>query len=71
MTTLYLPFEDEKLPDKTDFPRGIEVEPSNKIINFNIKKFLNMILHRYLTAAGKSYLHEKIPWIPNKYSLFI
>ena len=28
----------EKLPDKTDFPRGIEVEPSNKIININIKK---------------------------------
>ena len=34
----YLPFIEEKLPDMTDFPRSIEVKPSNKIINHKIKK---------------------------------
>ena len=39
-TTLYLPFEDEKLPDKNDFPRVIEVKPSNRIKKHKVKKGL-------------------------------
>ena len=35
-----------------------------KSLTLMIKKFLNLVLHQYLTAAGKSYFHEKIPWIP-------
>ena len=42
-----------------------------KSLTIKIKKFLNLILHQYLTAAGKSFLHEKIPWIPNLYKLWL
>ena len=33
-----LPNMVEKLPDKTDFPRNVEVEPSDKIKNRKLKK---------------------------------
>ena len=35
-----LPFEEEKWPDKSDFPRSIEVDPSDKIKNHKLKKVM-------------------------------
>ena len=42
-TSMNLPFEKEKWPNKTNFPRNTEVKPSNKNKNYKIKKFLNVI----------------------------